>query len=263
MHASVDAAFVDIYTYQRYQFPPSVLNSGPINPHLTGARVVSEDIVVSTTHVLLFRHFEGRAVNGGWREERTQVDAYLIPPSSNEFASLTLHSGATAITLALSNQGAVEHLGRSLVILRDSTVDCITGATYISLVGNRRMHLRIIRLKLTAPSAGDAGSVAYQIVNESPLPVLGRSHVDLTVPACLYGRTRGVYSFDDRTITRVGAFTVDDDTPSESQTAFDGDLLCFRNLKLDEMTSIKAFDGYRGRMVFNCWGRTLTILDFV
>ncbi|KAH7919956.1 hypothetical protein BV22DRAFT_1133465 [Leucogyrophana mollusca] len=219
MHASVDAAFVDIYTYQRHQLPLSVLNSGHINSHLTGARVVSEEIVVDNS-------------------QRTQVNAYLIPPSSNEFASLTLHSRATVTTHPLSNQDVVEHLGQSLVILRDSTVNRITRATHMSLWGT----LGRWRIK---------SSMSFLFLC---------SGVATSTSQCLPVFTVALGECIALTIVQSHAL---ERSSSETQMAFDGDLLCFRNLRMDEMTSIKAFDGYRGRMVFNCWGRTHTILDFV
>ncbi|KAH7903148.1 hypothetical protein BJ138DRAFT_1168506, partial [Hygrophoropsis aurantiaca] len=240
-----DALFVDIESYRCYKFPESVSSIAKQLVPQGYCRFNSQEIVISSTHVLLIRPY--RDVRQPGKCLGTYIQAYAIPsPQGSGSGSLADQALPSLLTLQLTHEGAIDlNLSGRCPLLRDTEVDQI--ANTIRIVVSRTLLLEqkasaMVRLTLN-PVVHGIGSITF----EPPTNTIEaeRSSRALFLPS-LNGSTRAVKSFLRGNTMGIRAMVIDDEDSANTHTAADNDMRCFQELSLNSASHPVGFDMYRG-----------------
>ncbi|KAH7910502.1 hypothetical protein BJ138DRAFT_1152804 [Hygrophoropsis aurantiaca] len=254
---------VDIETHQHYEFPQHASRSAKQLIPQGDYEFTTFTIIVSSTHVILMRRYNGQFGLSNREYKGTFIQAYTIPivQASGTASQASL---STPVALQLSHQSVTtSYLNdrSSCILLRDSQLDRHTNAIHMSftIFAPHREFISTFRLTLDEALQG-VGHISSR--SHQDKIHLGSLWGYFAVMPSLNGWTRGVRCFRRGRTLRLTGFVIDDDDGANTQSAVVQDMQWLRELRFEEYKLL--FDGSCGRiiLVFKDDG-ILKILDFV
>ncbi|KAH7912493.1 hypothetical protein BJ138DRAFT_1148243 [Hygrophoropsis aurantiaca] len=247
-----DTVFVDIVTYQQYHVPESASD--------TTKDICFFTIISSSTHVLFIQGYGPR-----FGDTVTHIQAYIIPPLQG-----TAPAALASMTLELSHELITETDLSSYVLLRDSKLHQPSGAIHITIFAadkgseEHKFAVYVVFVKLN-PIVQGVGSITLETNVNDLNRFMGRELSDVRLQPSLNGCTRGALVYLDNETSCIAALVVDDENAANTRAAV-GYVQCSRDHEEDVWIYIRAFDGYRGRIITTqeiCGENSLIVDDFV
>ncbi|KAH7915089.1 hypothetical protein BJ138DRAFT_1110030 [Hygrophoropsis aurantiaca] len=268
-----DALFVDAETFQRYQFPEQAfLDAETQLKQAVGEnyRFNHQHILTTSTHVLLIRYYGRQSPiksSAGMLIQAYEIpsrqELVLPPAAALQPACTTLqlsHATLFADMISFTDRDSpVAPRYPFLELLRDSTLDNITGTTHITLTSNTLHYVCVIPLRLDPRPDNGIGSITFEPSKNTI------RFVNVQFQPSYNGHTRAVKVEYSNPSPRKHLFALEIDDEDLAATQTPHKVPHFRDLPMDITERVEAYDMYRGRIILRRLDApdTLRVLDFL